>query len=437
MTPSWRRCIRGFKESFRQNKLSIVATLAIRLHVMLGEDRSPERLQTLLIPPGTDFDDEFMDNDYAEGNESDDGDEVIPGSDFELLDGLAPTGRIPAATILQKSEHEKLPEALEAIPCKRLPTNRYLLNTRKFSKNCLEAMCTIGLSAAHVRPQCYLLLEVDVFDRIGSIKSTSGSKRTMEPRKNTFATPWADLHHWVQSVAQRRGAHVIALSPDPIDSANITILISLLRTTTSNEQIFAEECDVSLPASIRSFCTRFLTRQDQRIDAIIFAHEYHQIGSFFSRKDKEKERNAGSLAAFLITTLLLPALLVAPVERDIRIINVVNPFYAAAATLLPRFDSSKERYLNRKKALPLSLWSIRKRKSETSSLSLHRRLDDTFRTFRNSPLHHPPARRLDLLQVLRNNYAIRATRPFPLNANRPKFPMRCLRSVEARIGNPG
>jgi hypothetical protein len=33
----------------------------------------------------------------------------------------------------------------------------------------------------------------------------------------------------------------------------------------------------------------------------------------------------------MIITRLLPALLVAPVERDIRIINVVNPFYAAAA----------------------------------------------------------------------------------------------------------
>jgi len=35
----------------------------------------------------------------------------------------------------------------------------------------------------------------------------------------------------------------------------------------------------------------------------------------------------------LISTLLLPALLVAPVERDIRIVNVINPFYAAAAGL--------------------------------------------------------------------------------------------------------
>jgi len=54
----------------------------------------------------------------------------------------------------------------------------------------------------------------------------------------------------------------------------------------------------------------------------------------------EKEGKEGSLATFLMTTLLLPALLVAPVERDIRIINVVNPFYAAAVpTFSPSFDA--------------------------------------------------------------------------------------------------
>lgn len=73
----------GYMESF-EDKLSIVATLAICLHVMLVEDRSPERLETFLIPPGTDFDDEFMDNDYAEGNESYDGDEVVCTSDIGL-----------------------------------------------------------------------------------------------------------------------------------------------------------------------------------------------------------------------------------------------------------------------------------------------------------------------------------------------------------------
>ncbi|EDR06453.1 uncharacterized protein LACBIDRAFT_300148 [Laccaria bicolor S238N-H82] len=75
---------RSVMESFQDN-LSIVATLAIRLHVMLGEDRSPERLETFLIPPGTDFDDEFMNDGYAEENDSDDRDnEVVCTSDIGL-----------------------------------------------------------------------------------------------------------------------------------------------------------------------------------------------------------------------------------------------------------------------------------------------------------------------------------------------------------------
>lgn len=90
---------------------------------------------------------------------------------------------------------------------------------------------------------------------------------------------------------------------------------------------------------MRYFCTKFLTGKEHRLDAIIFAHEHKSIGSparlsTTSVSQDQKERDSTSLATFLITTLLLPALLVAPAERDIRIINVVNPFYAAAAGLL-------------------------------------------------------------------------------------------------------
>ncbi|GLB37969.1 putative short chain dehydrogenase reductase family protein [Lyophyllum shimeji] len=140
----------------------------------------------------------------------------------------------------------------------------------------------------------------------------------------------------LQCLAQR-GAHIIALSPHSVDSPEVTVIISLLRTTFSNEEIYAEQCDLASPSSIRSFCTRFLTGKDQRIDAIIFAHEYQHIGtaSFISgtrtAETDTAKRESSSLATFLMTTLLLPALLVAPVERDIRLIAVVNPFYAAAA----------------------------------------------------------------------------------------------------------
>jgi hypothetical protein len=137
----------------------------------------------------------------------------------------------------------------------------------------------------------------------------------------------------IQNLAQR-GAHIIALSPKPVQDPEVDILINLLRSTTKNDQIFADECDLTSASSVRSFCSRFLTAKETRLDAIIFAHEYQQLGSMIGRQDPAvltQERQNASSASFLILTLLLPVLLVAPTERDIRIINVVNPFYAAAA----------------------------------------------------------------------------------------------------------
>lgn len=175
----------------------------------------------------------------------------------------------------------------------------------------------------------------------------------------------------LQSLAER-GAKIITLTPHHIDSPAVTILISLLRTTYNNQHIFAEQCDLAKPDDIRNFCMRFLTEGeadkkqskdknkdeakasvDSRLDGIIFAHEYQHIGTprFLRSKsttnNDQAQRECNSLATFLITTLLLPLLLVAPVERDIRIINVVNPFYAAAAasvhtskTFNPTFNPS-------------------------------------------------------------------------------------------------
>ncbi len=134
-----------------------------------------------------------------------------------------------------------------------------------------------------------------------------------------------------------RGAHIIAISPYPLSHPQPSLLIPALRTATNNPNIYADYADLSSPASIRDFCTRFLTGDDQRLDALLFAHEYQGIGSLFSSKEShEEKREVGSLATFLMATLLLPALLVAPVERDIRIVNVVDPFYAAAT---PSFTS--------------------------------------------------------------------------------------------------
>jgi hypothetical protein len=105
------------------------------------------------------------------------------------------------------------------------------------------------------------------------------------------------------------------------------------------------------PASVRAFCQKFLTNEDTRLDALVFGHEYAVIGSVFGKNRdggaEESWRKAMSLSTFLMVTLLLPPLLVAPAERDIRIMTVVNPFYAAAVPTFPRLVSEFEHSSNK------------------------------------------------------------------------------------------
>ncbi|KAG9088680.1 hypothetical protein FS749_001973 [Ceratobasidium sp. UAMH 11750] len=157
------------------------------------------------------------------------------------------------------------------------------------------------------------------------------------------------MHEFAQ-----RGAQIVALTPSLADPV-VEELISAIRTVTSNELIFAEECDLSSPASIRAFCKQFLAttasgpsssipgapRDPPRLDAIVLAHEYTHIGVLWTRgKDARRmesdRRLEGGLASFLLMTLLLPCLIKAPNDRDIRVVSVVNPLYAASVpTYMP------------------------------------------------------------------------------------------------------
>ncbi|KAJ7247971.1 hypothetical protein C8J57DRAFT_1522534 [Mycena rebaudengoi] len=112
-----------------------------------------------------------------------------------------------------------------------------------------------------------------------------------------------------------------------------------------------------------AFCTRFLAGKEPRVDALLFTHEYRHVGAwgFFRRRvireQDEKQREQGALASFLLTTLLLTTLLTAPVERDIRIVNVVNRFYAAAASspaLLSSFSAFSPPALTNRNNIPKS-----------------------------------------------------------------------------------
>ncbi|KAF9026991.1 hypothetical protein BDZ89DRAFT_1067167 [Hymenopellis radicata] len=167
---------------------------------------------------------------------------------------------------------------------------------------------------------------------------TTGRDRDMHARVILVTGAFSPLGlTTIQSLAQR-GAHIIALTDGDVESpeSEATILVDLLRSTTSNQEIYAEHCDLKSPSAIQEFCTKFMSGDNTRIDALLLMHEYKHIGpfSFLSTNDVdlELERQTNSLSTFHLITTLLPGLLLAPVERDIRIINVVNRFYAAAAT---------------------------------------------------------------------------------------------------------
>ncbi|CUA68384.1 hypothetical protein RSOLAG22IIIB_13723 [Rhizoctonia solani] len=168
----------------------------------------------------------------------------------------------------------------------------------------------------------------------------------------------------MQELAQR-GAQIIALTPSLTDPT-IEGLVSAIREVTSNELIYAEECDITSPASIRAFCKQFLAttasgpsssipgapKDPPRLDAIVLTHEYTHIGAGWGsnkamRAMEENTRLEGGLASFLLVTLLLPCLVKAPEDRDIRIINVVNPLYAASVpTYIPPISPPKPSEMN-------------------------------------------------------------------------------------------
>ncbi|KAJ6592777.1 hypothetical protein B0H19DRAFT_920025 [Mycena capillaripes] len=187
--------------------------------------------------------------------------------------------------------------------------------------------------------------------RIAQGRSTT-RERDMHARVVVVTGGFTPLGLTLLESLATRGAHIIALTPLSVSDPSVSTYIDLLRSTTANENIYAETCDLASPPSIHAFAKRFVLGAGAgasmgRIDALVCAHEYAGLGAFslFSSRRKhdqeqqQRERDESALATFLLTTLLLPAMLTAPVERDIRIVNVVNRFYAAAA---PRFFLREE-----------------------------------------------------------------------------------------------
>ncbi|EJU01844.1 hypothetical protein DACRYDRAFT_66798 [Dacryopinax primogenitus] len=128
-----------------------------------------------------------------------------------------------------------------------------------------------------------------------------------------------------------QGAHLILLEPTLSSSAQL--LIPVLQEAHKNREIHVAECDLSSGGSVREFVARFgrtLTLGEEgRVDALVLVRGYGWASALSKGGGKPEGACREELGQFHLSTLLLPMLLRAQ-GRDIRIVNVVNPFYAAA-----------------------------------------------------------------------------------------------------------
>ncbi|BGP27296.1 hypothetical protein JCM10295v2_006260 [Rhodotorula toruloides] len=130
------------------------------------------------------------------------------------------------------------------------------------------------------------------------------------------------------------GAQVIVLTPDPASPSTIQLLL-LLRSSTSNERLYAEECDLSSPGSIKRFVEGWkkdaregmVKDLEARIDGIVFCDEGGKTGS----RDKARRLLTGR---HIIVQLLMPVLLrsAATSTSPIRIVNTLDSAFYAAVT---------------------------------------------------------------------------------------------------------
>ena len=150
-----------------------------------------------------------------------------------------------------------------------------------------------------------------------------------------------------------RGAQIIALVPS-LGSPRIQQLVQLLRDSTNNQLIYAEECDVLNPNSVINFAETWHKGATQaaktnplgpsggntetsglRLDALIFLplqDTSYSAGEGLKRAGRTDSFRGWELshaeiaARYHFVQSMLASLLLLPPERDIRIISAISPW---------------------------------------------------------------------------------------------------------------
>lgn len=160
------------------------------------------------------------------------------------------------------------------------------------------------------------------------------------------------------SALAHRGAQIVALTPD-ISSPDVIQLIHLIRDSTQSELVYAEQCDIGSLESISAFAALWNSGDKKqpegvrRLDSLLFLpptrDELDRVQLPAATEDRSRRKDAiyqlHVLARFHLINSLLSNLLVLPPDREVRIVSVMSPFYAAGLThfdvLSPAPSSSK------------------------------------------------------------------------------------------------
>ncbi|GAA5895384.1 hypothetical protein JCM6882_006237 [Rhodosporidiobolus microsporus] len=156
----------------------------------------------------------------------------------------------------------------------------------------------------------------------------------------------------VFSTLAAHNCQIIALHPSPL-SPSIVQLLLLLRSSTSNDRLYAEECDVTSLASIRAFVARWqkdaragmVQDLETKVDGVVFcdgngageeALPYGVPAQLVEQPggdSVERYRLEHLTGRHALVQLLLPTLLrsASTSTSPVRIVNCVNPFYSAVA----------------------------------------------------------------------------------------------------------
>lgn len=137
----------------------------------------------------------------------------------------------------------------------------------------------------------------------------------------------------------QRGAQVILLTRQPPSDLFVVEFIDDIRKNTGNQNIWAEQVDLSSLHSVRTFATQWIDNTEpRRLDAVILCGGIAVPAS--AKKNTidgiDEEWQVNYLANFHLLSILSPALRAQPAHRDVRVIFTTCSGYIGAKFELDR-----------------------------------------------------------------------------------------------------